>query len=260
MTGKINFRFRPFLSIILIALVMFFIALYSINSVLSNVKNDSGSELSVSGLLSEEEWTSLYETAVFECQSKEGVELFNVGGKNLSIDCNDIRDSGRDGFEAVVSGVVADGLSDAEGINVNVQFDLGFAEALMKWSLVGIIILTGLMIFLGRVGSLINLGIVGIIGGSPFIVLSIIGSFIRTEIGNTISKWNIRGSISNITDIVGSIVSKMHSLYLMVFVLGIVLLGIGLALIFVIKTKQDEKKPEEKPDNEASVKKKENKK
>ncbi len=250
--GKINFSVRTFLSIILIGLIIFFVFLYSVDLSVRDTKNDSNSAsdggiIDSLNLLTEEQWNSLYETAIFECQSKEEIDFSGINNRNIVIKCDEIRGSGKEGFKTLFNSKIEEAVEDTISDKINFEFDFGLLKMIIKWNIILIFILTAAIILLARTKSFMNLGIVAVISGAPFLLLSFVESFIKKSVENTSMSLSFLPNITRLNGKIGDLLFNMHSIYLAIFLSGIVLIIAGIAVVLLHKLKKlDEGKEKKK--------------
>lgn len=239
---------RIILSVLLVTTLVSFISLYSITQ---NIHQENFKEV-VShiaiGILEKEldkragnveesvgiNYEEIHSNIISEC---EGKELLNFEEINIEVDCNEVRSYLPEDFEESFRekvGEIAEQKIEEElekqGIdNIEIYFEM-IRSGLILLGIVSII-LAALIVFFSvpKYKFAVNLGVVGLISGIPFL-------FAKT--------LNIAGKYAEIAflkGLFGSITQSLFMNFLIAFIIGFVLLLVGIVWGLRVKSRQSGK-------------------
>jgi len=230
---------RVVLSFILIFGIIAFVALFTFSTNIDNqivegvVEDvvDLGSErINLEG---EIDYDLLYLSLLEECRGKDKITFEgNDFAGIVEISCYEIASAGEEGIEELIKEKISevvireidhvevvDSALDKEKIN-KVLFILGVIN----------LILMGLIIFLAKNTALVNLGIVGLISGLPFLIINPVKAFLENLIITFLPLGIGLDKLPSIRSIIELISKDLFVNYLVLFILGAGLLGLGIGL------------------------------
>jgi len=238
--GALLLVVRMVLSLILIGSLTTFVVLHSISQ---NIDEDNYKEIlgdiafdviknqlgDVGNEIEEFSTDEVYAGIISECEGQDMIII-----ENFEIDCNEVRISGEEGFEDLIKDKLAEEIEkelgkelERQGIaDIRVYFE-GIRSALIVLGVISIILVLSIFFLsVPRYSASTNLGIVALVSGLPFFFVKIL---------------NLAGEYSGIDtleNVVGSISNSLFINFFIVFVVGAILIIIGIFL----KVKYSKKK------------------
>ncbi len=161
-------------------------------------------------------------------------------GDGLEFDCSEVESSDKIGFEEIIKDKANEEIGNS--LEKEAGFSLKDGEKTLYtilWIL-GILslIFIGLIIFLARLGALINLGIVGLVSGSFFLISWFVESGLLDKISSALPAGIGLDNIPILAGIVEKFSWLLFRNYLIVFVIGIILLGLGIGMKIAMAKKE----------------------
>lgn len=240
---------KSILGIIVILAIISLVALYSISSVVSEssvsdiIEDDAASNYNIS----DEDIDSIYESIIFECQSKSEISLSGASFGNITLNCDEAQAGGREGFEDYIISIIGESADNlVEGAAQEYSIPQSVRKGILGSAGMILILSAAIILLSGLINGLVTFGVIGIVSGLPFIALPYVRDFIHEEI----EAFLVRNGIERLIDftmILSEITEKMQLIYLLIFIIGIVLFAAGLCIIVYSRFKA--KKKAEKDEN-----------
>ena len=188
----------------------------------------------------EQEIESQHQAAIYVCQTEESYEIANRGEDVISLDCNKVHDTTPDIFFKNLKSAIRDyTLGEVTAAFENSKDDLRHASVVLWISSILSLILFIVLIVVAGEFSFKTFGAVGLVSGSPALVLLLFKSFIestvRTEIQKSIPPEMLdtlasSTLITGVTGIVSEFFVAIMVSFGIIFALGAVLLTIGVLI------------------------------
>ncbi|NCO11163.1 hypothetical protein CO038_00310 [Candidatus Pacearchaeota archaeon CG_4_9_14_0_2_um_filter_39_13] len=235
----IGFILRVIVSIILVIGMMSFVLLYTISGeieqgaveeVVDDVVDIGSDRINLEG---EIDYSLLYDSLLSECQNKEKI-YFNTQElpEGIEIDCNEIRFAGRDGIEDLIKEKIEEilfGEIDETGIVQEIVEKEKVDRILWTIGAINLILII-IIILLARIGALVNLGIVGMISGLPFVIAGIFKNLVENLLIVTLPFGISLSELPALKGLIYDLTKDLFVSYLILFVLGAALFGLGIGI------------------------------
>lgn len=237
--GFFNATFRVLVSIILVLGIISSVAIYSVSSrvdessvesVIDDVIDIGAERISIK---SEIDYSLLYSDFVERCKNVSSIVLEGEDGQSMIFSCADIKKAGVDGIDELVKEKIASKINQAIETNTGASNILRLKAKANSifWTIVGVNAVAALIIvFLARWGSIFNLGIVGMVSGTPFFFILMFRNLLESILEKTLPFGVKLSEIQALNNLVYDMVNKLMINYMIVFVIGAVLLGAGLGI------------------------------
>jgi len=247
--GRLGFLIgRIVISVILVPMIMTFIVLYSVNQNINkeNIKEilqdvaleviseqissqveqriDGGSEQAESFIneTAGVDFNTIYEQTVIECLTRENIIIEEI---QFNMDCNELANINPEELETILKDKINEKLEEEIGKELQQQGGLDSVAELFGYVNIALFVIGGLSIVLILAIILlcvpkykfgINLGIVGMLSGLPFLFV------------NSLKISEKYSNIGTIQSIVDSLIGSLFINFLIVFILGAALLFFGI--------------------------------
>ncbi|MCH7568816.1 MAG: hypothetical protein IIA87_05330 [Nanoarchaeota archaeon] len=233
------------LGIFLLASIWGFIITHSVSSTVNEKEIDLIIDEVIRGVIEKEIenkpgiatlFDEFYQEALSQCAGRDSISLeYEDLGKRIEVNCVKIRELEKEVFEEVVKEKIREKVKEELSLGGIYKIISFLDNALWVIGLIGAVLII-MIVFLAGMNSTFVLGVVGLVGGLPFLLVENIKEALENSINLKIAGIIGSGEILQVK-LITQITDILFRDFLMVFIWGGILIVMGIALRIIKKNK-----------------------